>query len=96
MSLRLCEISIYLFGLFTFAKIPDNNISPFDYNDFLKDTFYWQSHKISKFVHFCPTFFCFLTNEFKKSAKVANLEFSKVEVNNYSDLKDFVEFGQCN
>ena len=26
-SLCVCEIRIYLFGLFTFAKIPDNNIS---------------------------------------------------------------------
>ena len=26
-SLCLCKISINLFGLFTFAKIPDNNIS---------------------------------------------------------------------
>ena len=25
-SLCLCEIRIYLYGLFTFAKIPDNNI----------------------------------------------------------------------
>ena len=52
-SLCLCEIRIYFSGLFTFAKIPDNNINVY-YTPL--SSCCWQYHFISKilkgFCHF--------------------------------------------